>query len=293
MATCYRHPNRETGVACSSCGRSICPDCMTPTPVGMRCPECARDRTKVRTAANVRNRVARGSGLSRYSVTEIILAINVLVFLAEVATGLPVLGESAGRVGKVYFDGFLYGPGYYGVHHEPYRLLTSAFIHDGLIHIAFNMWFLYVVGTALERGIGRLPYLAIYLASIFTGSFGALLFQPREPSVGASGALFGLFGALIVLANRRGISIWQSGLGVTLVLNIVISLSIPDISIGAHAGGLVGGLALGWLYVEFGERRRQQPVFYAGCVAIAVVAIAGAYAVALGHGLTPNGVNIF
>jgi membrane associated rhomboid family serine protease len=297
MATCYRHPNRETGVSCSACGRPICPDCMTPTPVGMRCPECARDRTKVKTAATIRNPMARGSGLTRYSITEIILAINVLVFLAEVATGTPILGQSGGRYGTVFYDGLLFGPfihgGISGGLDEPYRLFTSAFIHDGLIHIAFNMWFLYVVGTALERGIGRLPYLAIYLASIFTGSFGALLFQPREPSVGASGALFGLFGALIVLANRRGISIWQSGLGVTLVLNIVISLSIPDISIGAHAGGLVGGLALGWLYVEFGERRRQQPVFYAGCVAIAVVAIAGAYAVALGHGLTPNGVNIF
>jgi membrane associated rhomboid family serine protease len=297
MATCYRHPKRETAVACSACGRSICPDCMTPTPVGMRCPECARDRTKVKTAASVRNRVARGSGLSRYSVTEILLAINVLVFLAEVASGTPILGQSGGSYGTVFYDGLLFGPfihgGIPGGLDEPYRLFTSAFIHDGLIHIAFNMWFLYVVGTALERGIGRLPYVAIYLASIFAGSFGALVFQPRVPSVGASGALFGLFGALIVLSNRRGISIWQSGLGATLILNIVISLSIPDISIGAHAGGLVGGLALGWLYVEFGERRRRLPIFYAGCVAIAAVAIAGAYAVALGHGLTPNGIKIF
>jgi membrane associated rhomboid family serine protease len=294
MATCYRHPNRETGVACSACGRPICPDCMTPTPVGMRCPECARDRTKVRTAAaGVRNRARRGTGLSRYSVTEIILTINVLVFLAEVATGLPVLGESGGRVGTVFLDGMLVGPYIHGVKDEPYRLLTSAFLHDGLIHIAFNMWFLYIVGNALERGIGRMPYLAIYAASIFAGSFGALLFQPDVPSVGASGALFGLFGALIVLARRRGISIWQSGLGATLVLNIVISLSIPNISIGGHAGGLVGGLILGWLYVEFGERRGRKAAFYAGCVALAAAAIAGAYAVALGHGLTPNGVHLF
>jgi membrane associated rhomboid family serine protease len=291
MATCYRHPNRETGVACSSCGRPICPDCMTPTPVGMRCPECSRDRTKVRTAAGVRNRVLRGTGLSRYSVTEIILAINVLVFLAEVATGTGILGTS-GRFGTVFYDSMLLGP---WIHGEPYRLFTSAFIHDGLIHIAFNMWFLYIVGTALERGIGRQPYLAIYLASIFAGSFGALLFQPDIPTIGASGALFGLFGALIVLASRRGISIWQSGLGATLVLNIVISLSIPNISIGAHAGGLAGGLLLGWLYVEFGERgkRGRRALFYGGCLALAVAAIAGAYAVALGHGLTPHGIRLF
>ncbi|MGH2907902.1 MAG: rhomboid family intramembrane serine protease [Solirubrobacteraceae bacterium] len=296
MATCYRHPNRETGVACSACGRPICPDCMTPTPVGMRCPECARDRTKVRTAANVRNRTPRGTGLTRYSITEIILAINVVVFLAEVATGTGILGAS-GRFGTVFYDGMLVGPfihgGAPGGLDQPYRLVTAAFIHDGLIHIAFNMWFLYVVGMALERGIGRRPYLAIYAASIFAGSFGALLFQPDSPSVGASGALFGLFGALIVIANRRGISIWQSGLGATLVLNIVISLSIPDISIGAHAGGLVGGLILGWVYTEFGERRGRQPVFYAGCLVLAAAAIAGAYAVALGHGLTPNGLKLF
>jgi membrane associated rhomboid family serine protease len=293
MATCYRHPNRETGVACSSCGRPICPDCMTPTPVGMRCPECSRDRTRVRTAANVRNRVARGSGLSRYSVTEILLGINVLVFLAEVASGLPILGVNGNQAGTVFLDGMLVGPYIHGLKDEPYRLVTSAFLHDGLIHIAFNMWFLYVVGTALERGIGRKPYIAIYAASIFAGSFGALVFQPDVASVGASGALFGLFGALLVLANRRGISIWQSGLGATLVLNILISLSIPDISIGAHAGGLVGGVILGWLYVELAERRGRGAVFYAGCAVLAAAAIAGSYAVALGHGLTPHGVNIF
>lgn len=295
MATCYRHPNRETGVACSSCGRPICPDCMTPTPVGMRCPECARDRTKVRTAAAVRNRALRGTGLTRYSVTEIILAINVLVFLAEVGTGTGILGTSGNGFGTVFYDGLLYGPFIHGAVNQPYRLFTAAFIHAGLIHIAFNMWFLYIVGTSLERGIGRLPFLAIYVASIFAGSFGALLFEPRVPSVGASGALFGLFGALIVIAARRGISIWQSGLGATLVLNIVISLSIPDISIGAHAGGLAGGLILGWLYVQFGERvsRERRAVFYGGCLVVAVVAVAGAYAVALGHGLTPNGIRLF
>lgn len=292
MATCYRHSNRETGVACSSCGRAICPDCMTPTPVGMRCPECARDRTKVRTAAGVRNRMGRGTGLSRYSVTEILIAINVLAFLAEVATGLPVLGVSGGHAGTVYNDGALFGPFIHGVDDQPYRLLTSAFLHAGLFHIAVNMWFLYVVGTAVERGIGRLPYLAIYVASIFAGACGALLFEPLAATVGASGALFGLFGALIVVAQRRGISVWQSGLGATLVLNIVITLAIPGISIGGHVGGLVGGLVLGWLWVELGERRGSGAAFYAACLVIAVAAIAGAYAVAGGTGLTPHGVSL-
>lgn len=281
MATCYRHPNRETGVACSSCGRPICPDCMTPTPVGMRCPECARDRTKVRTAASVRNRMGRGTGLTRYSITEILIAINVAVFLAEVATGLPILGVSGGTAGTVYADGALAGPLIHGLSDQPYRLFTSAFIHDGLIHIAVNMWFLYVVGTALERGIGRLPYLAIYIASIFAGAFGALLFEPDTFTVGASGALFGIFGALIVLAQRRGISIWQSGLGATLVLNIVITLAIPGISVGGHLGGLVGGVVLMFLFLQF---RRSMTSSVLCTAAIIVISVVIAYAKVRNYG---------
>ncbi|HLI59163.1 MAG TPA: rhomboid family intramembrane serine protease [Solirubrobacteraceae bacterium] len=236
--------------------------------------------------------MARGSGLARYSVTEIILAINVIVFLAEVGTGLPILGVSGGRAGTVYLDGALYGPYIHGIQNQPYRLFTSAFLHGGLIHIAVNMWFLYVVGTALERGIGRLPFLAIYITSIFAGAFGALLFEPLAATVGASGALFGLFGALIVLAQRRGISIWQTGLGATLILNVVITLTIPGISIGGHLGGLAAGLILGWMWVEFGERRGRGAAFYAACLVIAVAAIAGAYAVANGTGLTPHGISL-
>ena len=291
MATCYRHPNRETGVACSSCGRPICPDCMTPTPVGMRCPECAGDRTKVRTAQTVRARAGRGTGLGRYSMTEILLAVNVIVFVAEVATGLSLGG--AGSLGTVFKDGALYGPYIDGVYHsEYYRLFTSAFIHDGILHILFNMWFLYIVGRSLEQGIGRWNFLAIYLASLFAGSFGALLFSADIPTVGASGALFGLLGALIVIAHRRGISIWQSGLGATLVINVIFSLTIADVSIGAHLGGVVAGLICGWLYLELAERRRMAPAFWAGCAVVAAVSIVAALAVAHGPGIAPNGLGI-
>jgi hypothetical protein len=90
--TCYRHPNRETGVSCSSCGRPICPECMTPTPVGMRCPECAGQRTKV-----VRGVPSGGEGFSRSPATFILIAINVVVFLAEVGTGHGGLSTSTAR----------------------------------------------------------------------------------------------------------------------------------------------------------------------------------------------------
>src|ERR1700761_2382974 len=177
MATCYRHPNRETGVACSSCGRSICPDCMTPTPVGMRGPECSRERTKVKTA-----RTIRSPAVGRYSVTQVLIAINVIVFLIETATGTPLGGVGSGGVGTLYEHGALYG---YGITHlhQDYRLLTYGFLHDGLLHILFNMVFLFFVGPALESAIGKVNFLAVYFASILAGAFGALLFSPHIPTV--------------------------------------------------------------------------------------------------------------
>nr|MDQ2895071.1 rhomboid family intramembrane serine protease [Actinomycetota bacterium] len=234
MATCYRHPSRETGVACSSCGRPICPDCMTPTSVGMRCPECARERTKVRTVS---------SGPTVPVVTRALIAINVLVFFAETATG-GQLGGGGG--GTVFEKGALFGP-YVAHQHEYWRLLTSGFLHAGLLHIVFNMVFLYIMGPMLEPAIGRVNFAAVYFASLLAGSFGALLFQPGVPTIGASGACFGILGALMVVAYYRGISIWQSGLGVTLLINIVFSLSFAGISIGGHLGGVAGGAAAGWI----------------------------------------------
>jgi len=279
MATCYRHPSRETGVACSSCGRPICPDCMTPTSVGMRCPECARERTKVRTVA---------SGPSVPVVTRALIAINVLVFFAETATG-GQLGGGGG--GTVFEKGALFGP-YVAHQHEYWRLLTSGFLHAGLLHIVFNMVFLFIMGPMLEPAIGRVNFAAVYFASLLAGSFGALLFQPDVPTIGASGACFGILGALIVVAYYRGISIWQSGLGVTLLINIVFSLSFSGISIGGHLGGVAGGAAAGWVIVQFGERRRMPAAALAGCVLVAVISVAAAIAVAGSHGLTPNGLGL-
>jgi len=268
---------------------------MTPTSVGMRCPECAGDRTKVRTANTVRR---RPNGLlalpGRYSMVNILIAINVIVFVGEVATGTSLGGVSAQHLGTLFEKGALYGPYLDLYHHEPYRLLTSAFLHDGILHIAFNMWFLFAVGPALEQGVGKVNFLAVYFASLFAGSFGALLFQPDSPTVGASGALFGLLGALAVISNRRGISIWQSGIGITIVINIVISLSIAGISIGAHIGGLVGGAICGWIYLELAERRRSRTAFLVGCGVVAAAAIVASYLITKPsfHGLTPNGISI-
>jgi membrane associated rhomboid family serine protease len=251
---------------------------MTPTPVGMRCPECARDRTKVKTL--------RAAAPSAPVVTQALIAINVAAFIAETATGAPLGG---GGGGTVYVHGALFGP-LIEQHHEYWRIVTSGFLHAGILHIALNMFFLYIMGGMLEPVIGSLQFAAVYVASLVAGSFGALLFQPTIPTVGASGACFGVLGALIVVAYYRHIPIWQSGLGVTLVINVVFSLSVRGISIGAHLGGLVGGMIAGWLVVQLAERRRLPALAVAGCVLVAAASFAAAIAVAGGHGIAPNGI---
>ena len=279
MAVCYRHPNRETGVSCSACGRPICPDCMTPTSVGMRCPECARDRTRVKT---LRSAAPKGP-----YVTQALIIINVLVFLGETATGAPLGG---GGGGTVFNDGALAGP--FIAHNQDYwRLVSSGFLHDGLLHILFNMVFLYMMGTVLEPAIGHLNFGVVYFVSLLAGSFGALLFQPGAPTIGASGACFGVLGALMVVSHLRGISIWQSGLGLILVINVVFSLSVSGISIGGHLGGLVGGAICGWLIAQIGERRQMPTAALAGCVLVGLISVIAAVAVAGSTGLTPNGLN--
>ncbi len=251
---------------------------MTPTPVGMRCPECSRERTKVKTIR---------SGPTAPVVTQALIVLNVLVFIAETAAGASLGG--GGAAGEVYEKGALFGP--LVVHqHEYWRIVTSGFLHDGFLHIAFNMFFLYIMGGQLEPVIGHVNFAAVYFVSLIAGSFGALLFQPDIPTLGASGACFGVLGALIVIAYYRRIPIWQSGLGVILLINIVFSLSVRNISIGGHLGGLVGGMITGWLFVQLAERRRRPGIALAGCLLVAAVSFAAAIAVAGGHGIAPNGI---
>lgn len=237
MATCYRHPNRETGVACSNCGRPICPDCMTPTPVGMRCPECSREKTRV-----VRG-PSRMGGVEP-TATRVLIGINVVAFVAELATGSTM---TTGR-GTLVADGGLFGP--LVSDGEWYRLLTSGFLHSGIFHIAFNMFFIWVLGGMLEPAIGRARLVAVYFTSLLAGSLGVMLLDPNALTVGASGAAFGLLGCAIVEARARGIDIWASGLGITAVLNFGITLAIPGISIGGHLGGFIGGLVVGLLFQQ-------------------------------------------
>ena len=239
---------------------------MTPTPVGMRCPECSRQKTKVRTAATL---------TSEPQLTYVLIAINVIAWLGMLASGAPISGVG----GTVYQHGALYGP--LVADGEWWRIITGGFLHAGILHIAFNMYFLYFLGTILEPMIGRLRFALIYVVALVGGSFGALLLSPNTPTVGASGAVFGLMGAAIIAMRARGIDPWQSGLGVTLLLNLGITFLIPGIAIGGHIGGLIAGGIVGYLLFEVADRRRSSvtPVL-AVCVVLAVALAVGCIAVA-------------
>jgi membrane associated rhomboid family serine protease len=219
-------------------------------------------------------------------VTQALIVINVLVFIVEVGTGTSLGGAKAGTLLQ---KGGLFGPDI-SQHHQYYRLVTAGFMHYSLLHIAFNMFFLFIMGPMLEPAIGRVNFAAVYLVSLLAGSFGALLFQPDALTVGASGACFGVLGALIVVAWDRGISIWRTGLGPTLLINVVFSLSVAGISIGGHLGGVIGGALAGWVILQAGEKRRMPSAALAGCLVLAAISVAGAIAVASSHGLTPGGV---
>jgi membrane associated rhomboid family serine protease len=255
---------------------------MTPTSVGMRCPQCAGEKTKVRKMRSVQRS-------TEPIVTYTIMAVCVLVYLAEGSSGGSLTGGAA--TGTLLDKGGLDGPDI-ALHHQYYRLLTSGFLHLNITHILFNMLFLFFMGRMLEPAIGRLNFAAVYLASLLAGAFGALLFTPDTLTVGASGAAFGVLGALMVVAHDRGIPIWSSGLGITLVVNIVFSVTYSGISLGGHLGGFIGGLICGAAIVRLGERKGRNNLALAACALVAVVSVAAAIAVAGSTGLTPNGLTI-
>jgi membrane associated rhomboid family serine protease len=267
METCYRHPSRETGVSCSSCGRPICPDCMTPTPVGMRCPECSRQKTQVRTIQNVR---AGGT-----EATKILIGINVLAFVAELSGGGGGLTGSAS--GEVFARGALFGP--LVQDGEYWRLITSGFLHASLLHIGFNMFLLWYLGSMLEPAIGTVRFVAIYFVSLLAGSFGALLVSPDAVTVGASGAVFGLMGAAFIELRARGIDPFQAGIGGLIVINLLLSFVLSNISVGGHIGGLLGG-GLAALALQLGDRQRSNLLGLAACAALGIAAAAAGIAAA-------------
>ena len=264
--TCYRHPGRETNVSCSNCGRPICPDCMTVTPVGMRCPECSRERTRVTSGVGA-------AGGSEYPVTVALIVACVAGYVGIVATG----GQMGGSSGSTLIrEGGLFGPAV--SNGEPYRIVTSAFLHAGIIHLGLNMLVLWILGRLLEPAIGSLRFAGIFLVAVLSGAFGALLLDPNVITVGASGGVFGLMSATFLIARERGMDQLAQQIGLLVVLNLVFTLSISSISVGGHIGGLIGGglAALVVARLERGRVANPGPIEAAAFVGIGAAAVVGA-----------------
>jgi membrane associated rhomboid family serine protease len=305
---CYRHPDRETGLSCSECGRPICVDCMSVAPVGIRCPEHAGGaRPRAVAAASkpaavagkrVRRTAARhGYVIPEFSVTRALVIANVLVYLAELLTGAGINADSGWifQHGALVVNGGYVGhqlvpvhPGtsFQGVsligleHGEWYRLITAAFLHYGPIHLGMNMLALWWLGQPVEAALGRARFTLIYLVAGLAGSTGALLLSPNEVTVGASGAIFGILGALFILEyHATGRLMGQAT--TLIVINIAFSFAVPNISIGGHLGGLAAGVLGTIALVSF--RQYYPAVGRPALVRGAVVVLLGVIAVAIAY----------
>jgi membrane associated rhomboid family serine protease len=275
-AVCYRHPQREAHIRCVRCDRPICPSCMIVAPVGFQCPECVR-------GANAGQRVTRthfGGRVAASSTpvaTYALIAINVIMMMAELASPSTITNLSivpGGMVGPAHafrLDGVATG--------QYYRLLTGMFLHEsptggglGITHILFNMWALYVVGPPIERWLGRARFIAFYLLAGLCSSVAVYVFSnPISETLGASGAIFGLFAALFVMGRRLRFDV--RSVGGIIMINLVITF-FPGLNISwqGHVGGLLGGAALSaaWAYAP---RRWRTPAQLASSIVLVALLV--------------------
>jgi membrane associated rhomboid family serine protease len=253
---------------------------MVPAAVGVRCPECAGRPTGV---ARFKPR-ASSRGTAHVTVT--LIAINVVLFGLQVATDPGGVGTGLG--GSVSSGGWLYGPDVAAG--DWWRIVTSGFLHAGVVHLGFNMVALWILGSRFEAYIGPLRFGLIYAAAVVWGSAGALLLSPNAHTVGASGGVFGLMAAIFVLERQRGISIFGDT-GLWLGLNLVITFTIPGISIGGHLGGIFGGALAAFALSGFGRQhmaaRRLRSTALAAVLGVIVVGAVGALVIANQRSASP------
>jgi membrane associated rhomboid family serine protease len=271
--TCYRHAGRETYLSCVRCGRPACPDCLRSAPVGQQCVECIREGNK-----DVRQPTAVFGGrmVAGATVTWVLVGLNVLLYLAEWV--YPRTVDYLAMVASAYDPAVNQVIGV--AHGQAYRLITSAFIHEtglggfGPAHIIFNMWALILVGPALERLLGPLRFLGLYLLSALGGSVLFYLLAPAsELALGASGAIFGLFGAYFVVSRRLRLD--TRGIVILIALNLVISFAFSSaIAWQAHVGGLIVGTLIAAAYAYAPRNQRMLIQIGATAVMLAVLVIA-------------------
>jgi membrane associated rhomboid family serine protease len=272
VPVCYRHPKRETYVRCTRCNRPICPECMSEASVGHQCPECVAEGRK--SQRQVKSPFGGTRAGAHGYVTITLIVINVLFELISLYSAHGKGAFGGGWGGLLGSDSPLTNWGavvgqnaytYDGAHvayyvpagvatGEYYRLFTNMFIHYGLLHLAMNMWALWVIGRVVEAMLGPVRYIVLYMMAGLGGSVAVYLFSPHSPTVGASGAIFGLFGALFVLLRKLRRD--TSAIIPVLVLNLVFTFSVPGISIAGHIGGLITGgvLAFAMAYAPVKHR---------------------------------------
>jgi membrane associated rhomboid family serine protease len=251
---------------------------MTPAPVGLRCPDHSGKPQGVRKVTTSANRAVTGIGSRRANfVTLSLIGINVAVYLAELAIGGNINGQGNWifEHGALFASGiFAFGQAPMGVAHgEWWRMLSAAFLHYGPFHLLVNMYSLYFAGSLLEAVVGRWRFLLFYLATGIAGSAGAILLSPGAVTVGASGAIFGVLGGLLVLERQRHIATGGQVAGL-IVINLVITFAVSGISIGGHIGGLISGIVLMWLLLRF---RRSTLYSVAAIAAVVVISFVIAY----------------
>ncbi|MFE3633456.1 rhomboid family intramembrane serine protease [Streptomyces cellostaticus] len=270
VPVCYRHPDRETGVHCTRCERPICPECMVSASVGFQCPECVRagSGTGHSPAASRPRTVAGGTVTADPRlVTKILLGINIAVFIAVRAESsllehLVLIGQWPPKP---------YQPTMGVAEGEYYRFVTSMFTHQEIWHIAFNMLSLWWIGGPLEAALGRARYLALYFVSgLAGGALTYLLEGPSTASLGASGAIFGLFGATAVLMRRLNYD--MRPVIALLVINLIITFGWGSIAWQAHIGGLVAGVVTGYAMVH-APRERRSLIQYGTCALVLAVVV--------------------
>jgi membrane associated rhomboid family serine protease len=264
---CYRHPDRETGLSCSECGRPICADCANFGPVGIRCPDHASVR-KAGPAARVKPpTVRRAPGIALATgnapITKALIGINLLIYLVTVVQGSGLNSPGGALLNRFILVGsnvhgrFFVPYGDLAHDHQWYRLVTAMFLHASLLHIGFNMYVLWAVGRIVEQYLGTTRYIGLYFVSGLAGSAGALLQAPFTPVLGASGAIFGVLGAMMILEWQATGSLAGQAM-VLVVINLGLSFVIPNIAWGGHVGGLIGGILITLAYGHWSNRGRAQ-----------------------------------
>ncbi|WP_198659300.1 rhomboid family intramembrane serine protease [Nocardiopsis sp. FIRDI 009] len=249
--TCYRHSDRETGVSCTRCERPICPDCMVEASVGFQCPNCV---AAGRRATRPVRTVFGGRAVSKPYVTWTILGLMAAGYLAQLVTGTGAAGSSplVWEFGMLGFGVTEQGETLGVLSGEWYRLITAAFLHGGVLHLLFNGYAMFLLGTQLERWLGHGRFVALWVLGAVAGSVLTTLVEPHGFAVGASGAIFALFGAVFVIGRKLGLDLRM--VGALLAVNLVLTFVVPNISWTAHIGGLVAGLVLGAVFAHLPGR---------------------------------------